>query len=402
MSNYPEIDAKVARAKADLDEVYAAGIEEGKAQGGGGGGSSPAVQMKDVNFYDYDGTRLYSYTVAEAQALTDLPPLPTREGLICQEWNWTLDEIKAHNRAVDVGATYITDDGKTRLYITIAAEGRMDVPLYFRSAGSACSLMVDWGDGTPVETVSVAMYSSKRVVHTYQRTGEYTISFIEETGKAYCLGSSSSTNAFGDTNDSTAVYRSMLRKVEYGKNIQNIGAYAFNKCTQLKAVVISDGHSTMVMNTFSNCPLLDFIVVPRSVPKLLNDIFAGLNIKRVSLPPTISEIGDRVVSSCTSLSAFVIPPGVVSIPEYTFYNCLSLASLIIPSGVEIIENAAFQNCCGMKFYDFTSHTSVPTLSSTTAFGNIPSDCEIRVPAALYNEWIAATNWSTYASNIVAV
>jgi hypothetical protein len=33
MSNYPEIDAKVARAKADLDEVYAAGLEAGKAQG---------------------------------------------------------------------------------------------------------------------------------------------------------------------------------------------------------------------------------------------------------------------------------------------------------------------------------------------------------------------------------
>jgi hypothetical protein len=56
----------------------------------------------------------------------------------------------------------------------------------------------------------------------------------------------------------------------------------------------------------------------------------------------------------------------------------------------------------MKFYDFTSHTVVPTLASTGAFQNIPSDCEIRVPAALYDEWIAATNWSTYASKIVAV
>ena len=46
--------------------------------------------------------------------------------------------------------------------------------------------------------------------------------------------------------------------------------------------------------------------------------------------------------------------------------------------------------------------SAPTLSNTNAFTDIPADCEIRVPAALYDEWIAATNWSTYASKIVAV
>ena len=45
-----------------------------------GGGAAVSVPMKDVNFYDYDGTRLYSYTVAEAAALTELPPLPTQPG----------------------------------------------------------------------------------------------------------------------------------------------------------------------------------------------------------------------------------------------------------------------------------------------------------------------------------
>jgi hypothetical protein len=56
----------------------------------------------------------------------------------------------------------------------------------------------------------------------------------------------------------------------------------------------------------------------------------------------------------------------------------------------------------MKYYDFTSHTTVPTLVNTNVFNGIPSDCEIRVPAALYDEWIAATNWTGYASKIVAV
>jgi hypothetical protein len=54
----------------------------------------------------------------------------------------------------------------------------------------------------------------------------------------------------------------------------------------------------------------------------------------------------------------------------------------------------------MAYYDFSTHTSVPTLSNTNAFQNIPTDCKIIVPDNLYDTWIAATNWSTYSSNII--
>jgi hypothetical protein len=54
----------------------------------------------------------------------------------------------------------------------------------------------------------------------------------------------------------------------------------------------------------------------------------------------------------------------------------------------------------MAYYDFREFKSVPTLSDISAFSNIPSDCKIVVPDSLYDTWIAATNWSTYSSNIV--
>ena len=54
------------------------------------------AEENDVNFYDYDGFRVASFTIAQAKALTQaeynaiLPP--THEGLTFQEWNWTLNE----------------------------------------------------------------------------------------------------------------------------------------------------------------------------------------------------------------------------------------------------------------------------------------------------------------------
>jgi hypothetical protein len=45
------------------------------------------LEEKDVNFYDYDGTLLYSYTKEECLELEELPSNPSHNGLVAQGWN---------------------------------------------------------------------------------------------------------------------------------------------------------------------------------------------------------------------------------------------------------------------------------------------------------------------------
>ena len=247
----------------------------------------------------------------------------------------------------------VIGDGKTYLYITIAAEGRMDVPLYF-SQSVANGVTIDWGDGSAPQTLSGT--GKVNTTHRYAAIGDYVISLDPADGGTFGLGGrSSSYCVMGSTGNNGRVYCNMLQAVEIGNGVTSIYDYAFYNCYSLSNIVIPEG---------------------------------------------VTSIGSYAFSNCYSLSSVVIPDSVTSIGSQAFQYCSSLSSVVIPDSVTSIGSQAFQYCYGMAFYDFSSHTSVPSLDNTNAFLSIPSDCKIIVPDALYDEWIAATNWSSYASQII--
>lgn len=153
-----------------------------------GGGATPAPTppseedtpkaINDVTYYDYDGTVLYSYSADAFAVLADHPALPEREGLICQEWNWSFDE--AHNYVskygkCDIGATYITDDGKTRIYIEIDEYNKGSVGIVFLCKAIG-DIYIDWGAGGDIVTNTFTSVDSYvQMNHTYNNIGRYCI-----------------------------------------------------------------------------------------------------------------------------------------------------------------------------------------------------------------------------------
>lgn len=59
-------------------------------------GGRSSVPSKDVNFIDYDGTVVYSYTAAEFAELTAMPDNPSHDGLTSQGWNWSLSDAQTY------------------------------------------------------------------------------------------------------------------------------------------------------------------------------------------------------------------------------------------------------------------------------------------------------------------
>lgn len=353
---------------------------------GGGGSGNPTAESKDVNFIDYDGTIRYSYTAEDFAALSALPENPTHSGLTSQGWNWSLSDAKTYVASYGklwIGQMYVTDDGKTRIYIHLE-EGRTSPMLGCCPNGT---VTVDWGDGTDPDTLTGTSIDTVQWTgnHAYASAGDYVIT-LTVSGSVGFSGSNSSDEgpyllrATSGSKSINSAYRNAIRKIELSDNITSISNYAFRGCGNLSSITIPNKVRYFSNYIFQNCYSLSSIVIPKSVYSIQTSAF----------------------QNCYSLSSIAIPKITGSISNYAFHSCYSLSGITIPNSITSIGTYAFYGCTGVAFYDFSTYTSVPKLSSGYVFSLIPPDCKIRVPSELYDEWIAATNWSGVASKIVAV
>ncbi len=410
----------------------------------GGTPSEPPMES-DINFYDYDGTLLYAWTLDELAGKTELPDLPTRDGLVCQGWNWTLAEIKALGRKVQVGLNYITDDGKTRLYITIPdVVSTGTIPLCFLQT-VANGVIVDWGDGSAAQTFA----GTGEIQTTHQFTaGDHIITLAVADGCTLTLGRNATVRTvLGPYGPAKRAVMSVLKRVEIGKNVSRLGSHGFTQCGQLRTITVPTSVTSVGANTFEACGSLKAFVVPKdcaisetssfyanyslqmiSIPSGVKKIGRYLlrnsnSLPHITFPNSVTEILGYVMANCQSIDEIIIPDAVTSLSDYTFDTCLTAQKLVIGSGITTIPNnfastcysliridfpagitsigaSAFANCQGVLWYNFTNCAAVPTLANTNAFTDINANCKIQVPASLVDEWKAATNWATYADYIV--
>lgn len=376
-----------------------------------GGGSAPVIVEepveKAVNFYDYDGRRLFSYTTEEAAALTELPTPPARDGLVFQEWNWTLDEVKKA-KAADIGANCTTTDGKTRLYIKIDNQARKDMTLnlYQNTAGD---ISVDWGDGSAAEASDTAGDIS--LPHTYESTGEYTITLTVKTGAKAGLGHFSSpykqiftgggTNPDNDTFSSN-IHTNALIKVEIGNDIADIENEAFYGCENLESINIPTSIAYIKSDAFLDCRRLQWIS-NKHMLMMYNYALTENGLQRAAFGGGSYAFGSsNAFQKNKDLRRSVLPTHYSAIMSSDYNGCTALVEVICNNNIKKIGSMAFFGCYSLKKLDLTKNTEIPTLESYNAFQKTAADLEILVPASLAEDWKAATNWTTYADNIKGV
>jgi len=155
-----------------------------------------------------------------------------------------------------------------------------------------------------------------------------------------------------------------LSRIVIPDSVTSLGYMAFYNCTSLTSVVIGDGVTSIGDDAFYECPI-EQVTLPAfatvHIPKskltsvvitsgdtIPNEAFEYCaNVKSITLPDSVTAIGDYAFFGCNGLTTFTIPHNVTTIGKYAFAYCTGLTSIELPCVLTTIGDYALKDCSGI-------------------------------------------------------
>lgn len=135
--------------------------------------------------------------------------------------------------------------------------------------------------------------------------------------------------------------------------------YAFEGFYRLTSMTIPNSVTNIGDWAFGYCSSLTNVTIPNSVISIGNAAFEGCSgLTSVTIPNSVTKID--AFAGCSGLTSLTIPNSVTSIGELAFEGCSGLTNMVIGNSVTSIGDQAFRGCSGL--------TSVVIPSSVTSIG----------------------------------
>ena len=195
-------------------------------------------------------------------------------------------------------------------------------------------------------------------------------------GKAFyaCSGLTSVTIGNSVTSIGYMAFNSCrsLTSITIPSSVVYIRSGAFNYCSNLSAINVASGNThyssidgvlyNYVQDTLIQCPCAKTsVTIPNSVTSIGDYAFNNCrNLASITIPSNITSIGEEAFTDCRGLTSITIPTSVASIGDYAFSNCTGLTSIDIPNSITSIVNRMFYGCTGL--------TSITIPSNITSIG----------------------------------
>ena len=241
-----------------------------------------------------------------------------------------------------------------------------------------------------------------------------------------------------------------LQNVELPATLKTIGEYAFQYCDAITEVNVPEGVTSIGYEAFYSRTGWDYVYDEYGNYKRDENgnyirIYYGSNLKKVSLPSTLTYLGSSAFYNCRNLVEVNIPEGLATIESSTFAYCSSLKSITLPAsikrinseafsnsglisvelseGVNYIGNYAFGNCDSLisvvlpssvnsvnyPFNDCNNLTSITVKSIVPPYANnndimygLEQNCSLYVPQLSVASYKQTDYWSKFAPNIFGV
>ena len=254
-----------------------------------------------------------------------------------------------------------------------------------------------WYD-LPSTTASTTLYAIYLTPTSYTTTSQYVV--VPKNVSA--ISGSSSKNIFGSSSDSTLKYITLHR------NTTTIGSYALYGCKTLTGISHSDGVVALGGYAMAGCvELVKYRFAPYTqsvgnnafasdtklgsvtnfentkVSQVAQNVFSQCSsLISISLPNTITAIGDRAFEGCSKLTSMDLSKTkTTTIGTSAFASCGNLGTIIFPTTLTIIGTSAFKDDTNLRSVQNLEKTIVSIINKN-AFLECKNLSSVKLPQTL--------------------
>ena len=139
-----------------------------------------------------------------------------------------------------------------------------------------------------------------------------------------------------------------LIKVQIPESVIDVGEGAFKNCLSLQVVNLPSMIKEIKKDTFLNTFLTDEINIPQNVEFIAENAFSQSNIKRITIPNKVTEIGKRAFYRCNHLEEIAFGEKLNKIEQGAFIGCDELKEIELPTNLLVVGDFAFLGCSALK------------------------------------------------------
>ena len=172
----------------------------------------------------------------------------------------------------------------------------------------------------------------------------------------------------------------------------------FIGCPNLTSLTLPSSVTAIGDYAFYECTSLTSINIPNSVTAIGESAFEFAGLTAVNIPNSVTSIGISAFNGCESLVSATIPDALTTIEENVFGGCSSLTSINIPGSVTSIGDGAFSWCIGLASMTVNA-TTPPVLGGTSVFDEVDKSIPVYVPGGTTNAYRAAEGWDEFFNYI---
>jgi len=152
--------------------------------------------------------------------------------------------------------------------------------------------------------------------------------------------------------DFASVNLEYATEIKIGKNIKEIGTWAFENNQQLTSFTVDESNETFcsidgVLFTKDMKTLL-FYPLAKDLTDSKDDNGNDIKVSEYSIPDGVETIRTKAFYKCGKITKIVIPDSVKNIEEKVFFRCSALKELTLSQNVEFIGKDAFGFCSAIS------------------------------------------------------